>query len=145
MATATIDVRVLGAGFVAKVMRRGMATALGEVERRIARDRDKMNAAYGTDYDAAVEDCLAVVAAVRADAESAPAPEDDAEGTAPSVVSALDLAAQECERMAQVHDRVAAAAPPDIQTQLRTLAAGELRLAAARIRAIPHLAKDGAL
>ena len=78
MATATIDVRALGAGFVAKVMRRGMTTALDEVERRIARDRDKMNAAYGTDYDAAVEDCLAVVAAVRADAESAPLPEDEA-------------------------------------------------------------------
>ena len=78
MATATIDVRVLGAGFVAKVMRRGMTTALDEVGRRIKRDHDKMNAAYGTDYDAAVEDCLGVVAAVRTDAESAPLPEDEA-------------------------------------------------------------------
>ncbi len=80
MATAkmTVDVRVLGAGFVAKVMRRGMTTALDEVGRRIKRDHDKMNAAYGTDYDAAVEDCLGVVAAVRTDAESAPLPEDEA-------------------------------------------------------------------
>ena len=78
MATATIDVRVLGAGFMAKVMRRGMTTALDEVGRRIKRDHDKMNAAYGTDYDAAVEDCLGVVAAVRTDAESAPLPEDEA-------------------------------------------------------------------
>ena len=80
MATAkmTVDVRVLGAGFVAKVMRRGMTTALDEVGRRIKRDHDKMNAAYGTDYDAAVEDCLGVVAAVRTDAESAPLPENEA-------------------------------------------------------------------
>ena len=78
MATATIDVRVLGAGFAAKMMRRGLVTALDEVGRRIKRDHDKMNAAYGTDYDAAVEDCLGVVAAVRTDAESAPLPEDEA-------------------------------------------------------------------
>ena len=76
MATATIDVRVLGAGFMAKVMRRGMTTALDEVERRIARDDAYAEAM--PDYYAGVSHCLAEVRAVRADAESAPLPEDEA-------------------------------------------------------------------
>ena len=83
MATATIDVRVLGAGFAAKVMRRGMTTALDEVERRIAReraawderaDKDGLHPALFDGIDA----CAAIVATARADAESAPLPEDEA-------------------------------------------------------------------
>ena len=76
MATATMDVRVLGAGFAAKVMRRGMTTALDEVERRIKRDDAYAEAM--PDYYAGVNHCLAEVRAVRADAESAPLPEDEA-------------------------------------------------------------------
>lgn len=144
MATATMDVRVLGAGFMAKVMRRGMTTALDEVERRIKRDHDKMNAAYGTDYDAAVEDCLGVVAAVRADAERAPLPPDDAEGTAPSVASALELAAQECEHVASRHEDAATRATASGRDVLRAFAA-EMRTLAARVRAVPRLAKGGPL
>ena len=131
MATATIDVRVLGAGFVAKVMRRGMTTALDEVERRIARDRDKMNAAYGTDYDAAVEDCLGVVAAVRTDAESAPLPEDEAPAVTRAEFDALT--AEEQERvMRETDDAIAAhlrsASPEEIAELERMLANWDARV-----------------
>ena len=69
---------------------------------------------------------------------------DDAEGTAPSVVSALELAAQECEHVASRHEGAATKATGSGRDVHRAFAA-EMRTLAARIRAIPHLAKGGAL
>lgn len=69
---------------------------------------------------------------------------DDAEETAPSVVSALDLAAQECEHVASRHEDAATKATGSGRDVHRAFAA-EMRTLAARVRAVPHLAKGGPL
>ncbi len=83
MATATMDVRVLGAGFAAKVMRRGMTTALDEVAKHLERNHARNVAEHGDDYwrsehFGGVTDCMKALDAVRAAAESVPLPEDEA-------------------------------------------------------------------
>lgn len=69
---------------------------------------------------------------------------DDAEGTAPSVVSALELAAQECEHVASRHEDAATKATGSGRDVHRAFAA-EMRTLAARVRAVPHLARGGSL
>ena len=69
---------------------------------------------------------------------------DDAEATAPSVVSALELAAQECEHVASRHEGAATKATGSGRDVHRAFAA-EMRTLAARVRAVPHLARGGSL
>jgi hypothetical protein len=70
---------------------------------------------------------------------------DDAEGTAPSAVSALELAAQECEAEAARYVLRASEAGDDRVAEIMRAFAANHRHVAARIRAIPHLAKGGPL